>query len=65
LGVGTSGRAKDIRKGYRRVNAEEYYAFMFKNGKIRYVETIPEMHRGGINENYGRGEFNQIYFKNF
>jgi hypothetical protein len=29
---------------------------MYKNGKMRHVETIPGV--GGIKENDGRGEFN-------
>jgi hypothetical protein len=29
------------------VNMMEYYVFMYENGKMRYVETIPGMGRGG------------------
>jgi hypothetical protein len=31
---------------------------MYVNGKMRPVETIPEMGRRGIKENDGGGEFN-------
>jgi hypothetical protein len=31
---------------------------MYVNGKMRHVETIPWMGRGGIKENDGGGEFN-------
>jgi hypothetical protein len=31
LGVDTSGRGEDIGKRCKRVNAEEYYAFMYEN----------------------------------
>jgi hypothetical protein len=31
---------------------------MYVNGKMRPVETIPEMGGGKIKENDGRGEFN-------
>jgi hypothetical protein len=56
LGVGTSVRGEDIRKGYRRVNMVEIHVFMYVNGKMRLNETIIRM--GGIKENDGRGEFN-------
>jgi hypothetical protein len=46
LGVGTSGRGEDIRKGCRRVNMVEYYALMYENGKIRPGETSPGMGGG-------------------
>jgi hypothetical protein len=36
-----------IRKGWRRVNMVEYYALMYVNGKMRPIETIPGMGRGG------------------
>jgi hypothetical protein len=32
--------------------------FIYENGKMRPVETIPGMGRGGIKENDGWGEFN-------
>jgi hypothetical protein len=38
---------EDIRKGCRRVNLVEYYALMNENGKMRPVETIPGIGRGG------------------
>jgi hypothetical protein len=38
---------EDIRKGCRRVNLVEYYALMNENGKMRPVETIPGLGRGG------------------
>jgi hypothetical protein len=36
----------------------EYYVPMYENGKMRSVETIPGMGRGGIKENDGGSEFN-------
>jgi hypothetical protein len=42
----------------RRVNMVEYYVLMYENGKMRLVETIPGMGKGGIKENDGGGEFN-------
>jgi hypothetical protein len=62
LGVGTSGKVEDIRKGYRRVTMVEYYVLTYENGKMRPVETIPEMGGGGIKENDGGGEFNYDIF---
>jgi hypothetical protein len=29
------------------VNVVEYYALMYENGKMRPIETIPGMERGG------------------
>jgi hypothetical protein len=34
---------EDIMKGCRRVNMVKYYLLMYENGKMRPVETIPEM----------------------
>jgi hypothetical protein len=31
---------------------------MYRNGKMRHVETLPGMGGGGIKENEGGGEFN-------
>jgi hypothetical protein len=31
----------------------KYCVLMYENGKMRTVETIPEMERGGIKENDG------------
>jgi hypothetical protein len=31
---------------------------MYENGKLRHVETIPEMGVGRIKNNNGEGEFN-------
>jgi hypothetical protein len=45
LGVGTSGRGEDIRKGCRRVNMVEYYALVYANRKMRPVETFQEWGR--------------------
>jgi hypothetical protein len=36
---------------------------MYKNGKMRTIETIPGI--GGAKENDGGGEFNYNIFKNF
>jgi hypothetical protein len=36
----------------------KYYVFMYENGKIRPVETLPGVGRGEIKENYRGGEFN-------
>jgi hypothetical protein len=58
MGVGTSGRGEDIRKGCRRMNMVEYYVLMRENGKMRPVETIPEIGGGCIKDNDGGGEFN-------
>jgi hypothetical protein len=41
---------------------------MYVNGKIRPVETVPEVGGGRMKENDGGNEFNYdvlIYFKNF
>jgi hypothetical protein len=35
---------------------------MYKNGKMRLVETIPGMGEGRIKENDGGGEFNYNIF---
>jgi hypothetical protein len=53
-GVGTSGRG-DIRKRSRRMNVVKCYPLVYENGKMRPVETIPGMRRGGIKENDGGG----------
>jgi hypothetical protein len=47
LGIGTSGRGEDIRKGCGRVNVVEYYVHIHVNGKMRLVETVPGMGEGG------------------
>jgi hypothetical protein len=36
-----------LKKGCRRVNMVEYYVHMYENGKMRPVETIPGMRKGG------------------
>jgi hypothetical protein len=38
---------------------------MYENGKMRPVETIPEMGKGGIKENDGGVNSTMIYCKNF
>jgi hypothetical protein len=42
---------------------------MYENGKVRSVETIPEMNPGMrgevIKENDGGGDLTIIYYKNF
>jgi hypothetical protein len=43
----------------------EYYVPMYENGKMRSVETIPGMGRGGIKENDGGVTSTMIYCKNF
>jgi hypothetical protein len=63
LGVGTSGRGEDIRKGCRRVNMVEYYALMYENGKMRPVETVPGM--GGVKDSDGGVNPTLKYCKNF
>jgi hypothetical protein len=35
---------------------------MYENGKVRPIETIPEMRRGEIKENNGGSEFNHDIF---
>jgi hypothetical protein len=35
-----------------------YYILIYVNGKMRLVETIPGMGKGGIKKNDGGGEFN-------
>jgi hypothetical protein len=35
----------------------EYYVLIQVNGKMRPIETIPEMRGGGIDENDGGGSF--------
>jgi hypothetical protein len=39
----------------------EIYVLMYENGKMRPVETIPGMGRGGIKENYGGVNSTVIY----
>jgi hypothetical protein len=48
---------EDIRKGCRRVNMVKYYVHMYINGKMRTIETITGIGRGGKKENDGGGEF--------
>jgi hypothetical protein len=48
LGVGTSGRGENIKKGYRRRIWWNYYVLTYENVKMRPVETILRM--GGIRE---------------
>jgi hypothetical protein len=36
----------------------KYYAHMYKNGKMRPVETVPGMGEGELKETDGGGEFN-------
>jgi hypothetical protein len=43
LGVGTSGRGEDIRKGIGELLWRKCYVYMYVNGKMRPVETIPGM----------------------
>jgi hypothetical protein len=38
-----------------RLNVVKYYVLMYKNGKMRHVETIPGKGEGKIKENSGRG----------
>jgi hypothetical protein len=42
----------------RRINVVEIFVFMYGNGKMRPVETIPRIGGGRIRENDGGGEFN-------
>jgi hypothetical protein len=44
--VGTSRREEDTRKGWR-ANVVEMLCTLYENGKVRPVETIPGMGRGG------------------
>jgi hypothetical protein len=65
MGVGTSRRGEDIRKGCRRVNMVEYYVHMYENGKMRPVETIPGIEGGKITKNDGGVNLAKIYCKHF
>jgi hypothetical protein len=38
---------------------------MYENGKMRPVEAVLGMGKGGIKDNDGGGEFNVIYCKEF
>jgi hypothetical protein len=38
---------------------------MYESGKMRAVEAILRVGRGGIKESEGGGEFNKIYCKHF
>jgi hypothetical protein len=55
LGVDTSGKGKDVRKGYM---YWKYYALVYENGKMRPVEAIPVTGEREIKENDRGGEFN-------
>jgi hypothetical protein len=46
-GFGTNGREEDIRKGCRTVNVVEIFVLVYENRKMRLVETIPGMGKGG------------------
>jgi hypothetical protein len=37
----------------------KYYVLVYKNGKVRFVETTLRRGAGGIKENDGGGEFNE------
>jgi hypothetical protein len=40
----------------------QYCTYMYVNGKMRPVETIPGMGKKGIRENHGGGEFKYDIF---
>jgi hypothetical protein len=46
---------EDLRKGWI---LQKYYVLMYKNGKMRPVETTPGKGEGGIKEKNGECEFN-------
>jgi hypothetical protein len=48
LGIDTSGRGEDIREGCRKVSILKLCVLVHKNEKMRTVETILRMGRGGI-----------------
>jgi hypothetical protein len=60
--VGTRGRVEGIKEEYRRV---KILCIMYVNGKMRLVETIPEMRGRGIKENDRWGEFNYDIVRTF
>jgi hypothetical protein len=41
------GSRKDVQRGYKRVNMVQILCNMYVNGKMRPVETIPEMEEEG------------------
>jgi hypothetical protein len=47
LGVDTTGREEDIRKGAEGRMWQKYYVLMYENGKMRPAEAIPGMGGGG------------------
>jgi hypothetical protein len=55
LGVGTSGRREDVRRGCKRW---KHCVLVHENGKMRPVETIPGMGRGEIEENGAGAKLN-------
>jgi hypothetical protein len=55
LGIGTSGRGEDIKKGCSRMNMVKYHVLMYENGKMRSVETILGTGGEGIKEDDGGG----------
>jgi hypothetical protein len=62
-GVGTSGRGKEVGKGYGRVNIVQILCIHVYKWKNETTETIPGMGEMEIKENDGEGEFkNDIFF---
>jgi hypothetical protein len=57
LGICTSAKKEDIRKGYRMGEYGGILCTQYENGKMRYVEIIPGMGEAGVKENDGGGEF--------
>jgi hypothetical protein len=64
-GLGTSGKGEDVGKGYRRVMWCKYCVYMYINGKMRPVETIPRIGRGSIKENEEGVNSTMMQCKNF
>jgi hypothetical protein len=57
MGVGISGRGKDVEKGCRRVSIVQILCTHVWKQKMRPVETIPRM-GGGVKKNDGGSDFN-------
>jgi hypothetical protein len=60
-----SGNGEDVERGCRWVNMDQYCVYLYVNGKMRPVETIPGMRGGRIKENDGGLNSTMIYCKNF
>jgi hypothetical protein len=52
----------EVGKGYGRVNNGADAVYMYKNGKVRPVETIPGMGRGRVKKYSRGGEFKYDIF---